>query len=102
MFDLRPFPTLACVLPAHRCQGLLRCGQRKLRLSGLQEAQLHALIHNYLGNPPEGFRRNGFQLTAGITYVVKWASGYHRAKAAVGVASTTSYRGCSSRGCSSE
>jgi hypothetical protein len=26
---------------------------------------------NYLGDPPEGFRRNSFQFTAGITYVVK-------------------------------
>jgi hypothetical protein len=26
---------------------------------------------NYLGDPPEGFRRNSFQFTAGITYIVK-------------------------------
>ncbi len=26
---------------------------------------------NYLGDPPEGFRRNTFQFTTGITYVVK-------------------------------
>jgi hypothetical protein len=26
---------------------------------------------NYLGDPPEGFRRNTFQFTAGITYVLK-------------------------------
>jgi hypothetical protein len=26
---------------------------------------------NYLGDPPEGFHRNSFQFTAGITYVVK-------------------------------
>lgn len=26
---------------------------------------------NYLGDPPEGFRRNSFQFTAGITYVLK-------------------------------
>jgi hypothetical protein len=26
---------------------------------------------NYLGDPPEGFRRNSFQFTTGITYVVK-------------------------------
>ncbi len=26
---------------------------------------------NYLGDPPEGFRRNSFQFTAGITYVMK-------------------------------
>jgi hypothetical protein len=26
---------------------------------------------NYLGDPPEGFRRNSFQFTSGITYVVK-------------------------------
>ena len=26
---------------------------------------------NYLGDPPEGYRRNSFQFTAGATYVVK-------------------------------
>ena len=26
---------------------------------------------NYLGDPPQGFRRNSFQFTTGITYVVK-------------------------------
>jgi len=26
---------------------------------------------NYLGDPPEGYKRNSFQFTAGVTYVVK-------------------------------
>ena len=28
-------------------------------------------IDNYLGDPPQGYERNTFQLTAGVTYVVK-------------------------------
>ena len=30
-----------------------------------------ASTDNYLGDPPEGYRRNSFQLTAGITYTLK-------------------------------
>jgi hypothetical protein len=26
---------------------------------------------NYLGDPPEGFHRNSFQFTSGVTYVIK-------------------------------
>ena len=26
---------------------------------------------NYLGDPPQGFKRNSFQFTAGITYALK-------------------------------